>query len=399
MSAKKTFSSKLPFVVFCTAMFAVVVGAGQTASAQVEGIVTDWSTRHLVFSNPGTEADAKKNGTYAQWLKVTNNPRYLMQEKRRSASATVPTTITADTPETSDVTAEEKFSVTTGAATNGGGTPTGNVKRDWSVSLGSGYVAANQYPATFSTVWDTPVVGPANENNCNTDFAVFGLDVAGSGTQANLVAIDNLYSGTTGAVCGTTPTVKWAYNVSTIAGSVTTSPVLSLDGTLLAFVESSGTASVLHILRWKDANGTVTAPVTPSTASTANCTAPCMVSVPFGSGPTTVSAPFYDYLGSDTAYVGNDNGKLFSISGVFQGTPAVVTTGGWSASGTTLGLTTNKLTGPVLDYASYNLYIGGSNGNLYAVNSATGALVGSALAIGSGSTGGGMVSPPLVDSR
>ncbi len=50
------------------------------------GIVSDWSSQHVVFSNPGTFQDAAKNGTVQQWLRIVNDPRYRMQQLKRHAA-------------------------------------------------------------------------------------------------------------------------------------------------------------------------------------------------------------------------------------------------------------------------------------------------------------------------
>src|SRR5207249_6014849 len=65
------------------------------------------------------------------------------------------------------------------------------------------------------------------------------------------------------------PTIKWAYNVTTTpGGKVTTSPVLSLDGTMVAFIESNDTnVSILHVLKWMDNDGTLGQPTIPFTRS------------------------------------------------------------------------------------------------------------------------------------
>ena len=55
------------------------------------------------------------------------------------------------------------------------------------------------------------------------------------------------------------PTVYWAYNTGAYA--VTTSPILSLDGKQVAFMESNGTTANLVILKWAAETGeSVTAP-------------------------------------------------------------------------------------------------------------------------------------------
>ncbi len=86
MSARKNFFYKLSlYVAICgIASISAVVSFGQTASPQPGPVVEDWSHHHLVFSNPGTYADALKNGTVDKWYKITNDPRYKMQQRRRS---------------------------------------------------------------------------------------------------------------------------------------------------------------------------------------------------------------------------------------------------------------------------------------------------------------------------
>jgi len=39
------------------------------------GAPQDWSHRHLIFSNPGSEDAAIQNGRYDSWLQITNDPR------------------------------------------------------------------------------------------------------------------------------------------------------------------------------------------------------------------------------------------------------------------------------------------------------------------------------------
>ena len=64
-----------------------------------------------------------------------------------------------------------------------------SLHRDWSISLGAGGTSAAMYPAKFSFDLNaTP--------DCTTDFIVYPVNAVGSGTQPNLVAFNNLYSGT-----------------------------------------------------------------------------------------------------------------------------------------------------------------------------------------------------------
>src|SRR5215467_4103016 len=53
--------------------------------AVITGIPEDWSDRQVVFSDPGTEQDAIWNGRHAQWQRIVNNPRYVIQQMKKNA--------------------------------------------------------------------------------------------------------------------------------------------------------------------------------------------------------------------------------------------------------------------------------------------------------------------------
>jgi hypothetical protein len=75
----------------------------------------------------------------------------------------------------------------------------------------------------------------------------------------------------------------------------------------------------------------------------------------------TYSAPFYDFLGSDSLYVGDDQGSLEKFTGVFSGAstaPATVALGHG-----------NPLASPVLDGNSGCVFVGDTAGYLYSVDS------------------------------
>ena len=67
-------------------MLAAAWLAAQTAAKRI-GVVDDWSNHHLVFSNPGTIADAMRTGTVDRWYRIVNDPRYQNELRRRSLSA------------------------------------------------------------------------------------------------------------------------------------------------------------------------------------------------------------------------------------------------------------------------------------------------------------------------
>ncbi len=133
--------------------------------------------------------------------------------------------------------------------------------QDWTFNLVRGHVPANMYPAKFS-------FDPGAAPSCANDYVVYGLNIAGTtGKQANLVAFNNLYSGP-GGLCGSTPTVKFAYNVTTVTGSkIDLSPIISLDGTKIAFVESASKSAIFHVLTWTAGQGTISAAAAPTMTS------------------------------------------------------------------------------------------------------------------------------------
>jgi hypothetical protein len=275
---------------------------------------------------------------------------------------------------------------------------------DWAVSLENGYVPQNQFPAKYQF----DVVA----ENCNADYIVFGLTVT-SGTQANLVGINNLYTGATPACNSGSPWVAFAYNtVTQTGGQIETSPVLSSDGTKVAFVESTSAGSYFHVLVLPNPiptppaqDGTVLSPLTPTSCTTPT-TAGCMTTLTIETSATNSnSSPWVDY-NTDTAYVGANNGVLYKITPVFGGgTPALVSDpGNWPVA-----VSTNKynttLTSPIVDDNAGLIFLGDGEGYLYSVKLASPAKTYSAQQTigwaydgnndGSGKAGTGIVDPPI----
>jgi hypothetical protein len=208
-----------------------------------------------------------------------------------------------------------------------------------------------------------------------------------------VVAFDNLYSG-----CGgTVPSVYWAYNT---VGVILTSPVLSLDGTQVAFVQTSGSPTGqagLVVLKWKaSATQTVASPGAPTIVSNAlyrACVAPCMTEVFLHDGANNpvddrTSSAYYDYK-NDVAWAGDATGWLHRVSGVFLGTPKEVTTGGFP-SHVNNG---NPLSNPVFDRVSQNVFVGDAGGFLHRVSVANGTTINS----GQLDFGAGLVESPVLD--
>ena len=163
----------------------------------------------------------------------------------------------------------------------------------------------------------------------------------------------------------------WAYNTSTIDAPnaiVETSPVLSYfdNGKQVAFIQRAGNNLQLVLLKWQAGAGTASTPavlnpVADGTAYRA-CAGNCFYAISLngisnsGSGPT-YSSPYVDYA-ADVLWVGDGNSRLHKFTGVFQGIPAEVTTGGFpvAVSGTT-GL---DLSPPVAD--ENFVYVGSQSG-------------------------------------
>jgi hypothetical protein len=215
--------------------------------------------------------------------------------------------------------------------------------------------------------------------------------------QASIVAYRNLYT----SCGGTVPTTAWSYFTG---GTIQTSPALSLDGTQVAFVQSSsGGVANLVLLKWANASSTAGSPVTLTTSTAAAyraCVAPCMLTLPFSGGHNdSNSSVYYDYTG-DVIYVGDDNGELHKFTSIFNGgTPAEFTTAPWPVPLT--NSTGMQTTSPV--FAINNgIYIGtgrisngsGIGGYFYRVDPTTGAQISSAqIANDPGINDGALVDP------
>ena len=212
---------------------------------------------------------------------------------------------------------------------------------------------------------------------------------------ATLVAYKNVYAGT---CSGAVPTIAWTYDTG---GTSTLSPVLSPDGSQVAYIQVNANIASLVILKpLLTSGGTVSAPATATLQSAANyraCTAPCYTTITLSGSPNdTNSSPFYVY-GADIMYVGDNSGKVHKFTGVFSGTPAEATAGGWPV--TASNATSPILTSPVYDSgASQLLFVGDGTGYLHSITT-TGATSQTVLTSNQMVCGtAGMVDPPIIDS-
>jgi hypothetical protein len=335
----------LSLFLFATLLAGSEVGSTKKVPARRMGQVVDWSTRHMLYPQGASlralalsERDPRAYWNYLRLVQAAN----AAESERRAFRPKRPIRPRRERP-------------------------------DWSVPLGAAGTAPDMFPAKFSfNVNAAP--------DCTNDFVVFTLNTAPSGTQANIAAFNNLYSGTVGGtgICGPgTATAYWAYQVSTVA--LPTSPILSLDGTKVAFVDGASPA-VFHVLTWTANQGTVTAPATPTQIVNVTLT---------GATTDTLSPPFMDYM-NDVAYVGSDNGRLFKITGVFKGTPMLAGLPWPRKAGTGI------LTAPVIDFSTGEIFVGSSDGNLYGFTKGGAEFF--PLTIGSGGPDGGIVDGPVEDA-
>ena len=320
------------------------------------GRVADWSSHHLVVSGGPSDANLKASETEPRNLFYLAERNLVRAQDGRLEFYSV--------AESSDTLARStRSNVDVMGTTNGS-----LIHRDWSVSLGTGGISQAKYPAKYTfNINGTP--------SCTADFAVFALNVAGATNgQANVVGINNLYSGTgpTG-LCGNAPTVTWAYNGSTAGGSVFTSPSISLDGTKIAYVESAAGKSIFHVLTVKAGDGTVTKAAAPT--ANGSCTggatpSSCLVSTTYSSTVTaTLADPWVDYQ-TDKAFVASDDGKISRISCVFNCVLNAQPTIDWTftlpVAGT--GGAQPIPNSPVYDYPSGRLFVGDQLGEVWVIN-------------------------------
>jgi len=373
----------------------VMPAVAQREQAYSGGIVEDWTHHHVVFSNPGSVEDAIRRGRYEEWRRIVTDPRYRLQWMKRYGVAAEGAAV-----DSFDAAQSSHFRLPDPAPPNQEPPRVFKVAgkqlhADWEEgedTPGSDYgVAPDQYPAKYT-------FAPIGTPDCTNDFVVFPIDGPGSSAQADLIAVNNLYGGSCPTSPNPVPNVLFAYNVGT--EDVKTSAVLSLDGTKVAFVESISGGSKFHVLTI-DKSGNSGCPSSkpcngraynqPAVPGVNNSAVDVRITMKGGVSVTGAS-PFVDY-GNDVAYAGDDDGQLHKFTGVFQGTPAEVTTSPWPFK---VAASTVTLTGPVYDSVSRKIFIGGTDGNLYCVTSA-GVACGS-LSVAAGTSPGPVQSEPIVDS-
>ncbi len=300
------------------------------------------------------------------------------------------------------------------------GTGTGTVAGSNGVNTGTNFAYWSGSAAISASALATNIAAAITRGaatagaTATASGGVISVTASSTGTSGNSIALGetlsgfswggtDLAGGTASGLCGTgSPNVLWAYKASTAgtASPMLGSPILSLDGTKIAFIESATSGAILHVLRWKSGDGGTNLSATPvaPTTSTSNAstyatclsgTTSCMFNLPLGTNNNTNSPPFYNYA-TDVLYVGDNGGLLWKVTGIFEGTPTIAAAP-WSAG--VLVDSGSILTGPVYDFGSENIFVADSNGRLSFVSDSTGLL--SATKI---SGLGEITDPPIVDS-
>jgi hypothetical protein len=237
-------------------------------------------------------------------------------------------------------------------------------------------------PVTVSALTAGTGVTLSTTNNLS-NFSWAPAAAGANGSQANIVGLNNLYTGSGAPLCAgyTYPTYIFSYAAG--IGSVGTSPVLSLDGRRIAFVENDpALGSILHVLTLGTnaeygscRNSGTSVPTCNAAAVIPGSTPGSNASdymVPLGAlsgglvrSSDYESSPFVDYS-TDVLYVGDNNGYLYSVSAVFGGgTPALRS--GFPVLLSSIG---DDLASPVVDVANTgNIFINDAESNLFNVRS------------------------------
>ena len=243
-------------------VFAMIRAASAQGPGERISIVSDWSDRHVVFSRPDS---------FERAWRLQAEPRFRLQVLGRNAGRL------------GRVDESEDKRNGLGEFERGHKKSRKAFRRDWGQSLGAnGSTGVPLTGVTWYPVWPAKYTFDFNAPpDCNHDYVIFPTNLAGATAgQASVIAYRNLYAGAGSPFCGVAnPTVYWSYNTNfdnvgtATNGTVQTSPVISLDGTKVAFVETRTGGAILHLLKWHALDGgainTAAAPTT-ATAWTAD---------------------------------------------------------------------------------------------------------------------------------
>jgi hypothetical protein len=351
-------------------------------------------------------------------------------EPNTSVSATGPVSNVVTVTATTTGTAGNTYTFTQSGTTNttlspatgtlGGGFDGATIGTNFQISSAGAAVSTTQLATNLAAAINAKGNGSSVGVYATSSGASVTVKAIDPGTSGNSIALSGAptgfsWSGLSGAAANTglcatgslgTPTVMWAYIAT--GSPINTSPVLSLDGTQVAFVENASSA-VLHTLRWVSGEGTVTAPVAPDTSTSTGSTwtgcisgsTSCMFNLTYTTHKNSNSSPFPYYINPSSlttpvnVYVGDDNGTLWKITDALYGTPTLASYSATLSSG-------NALTGPVFDGSSGKVFVALDDASGLYCETDTGSAFSScgSITTQSGSTPGfvaGIADPPILD--
>jgi hypothetical protein len=364
------------------------------------GIPLDWTHDHVIFSSPSANTQTLTNDQ--------ENPRYWLQLLARRGSQDSASIEAADAARIAAaqrsklderISREKDLQEDRGRDHDYDDFTTHRdrphrhrepLDRDWSQSLGAAAISFLRYPAKFSFSTANP------SPDCVNDFVVV-TQSGGGGTfpgTFNIIGFNNLYVSSAGGsqfCSGMAPKAIFEYNASSASGALNGAPALSLDGKMIAFVETASVANggaVFHVLKWRsgDVQNVESAfPTAFNTSTLPDCAvngavAPCEYSLQYTPAllraTANRTAPFVDYS-SDTAYVTDDGGKVYAITPVFNAIPASppAVAVGWPVS----AVSGVALIAPVYDSASKNVFVGSILGTEFFVKT-VGSTIGTCVA-------------------
>jgi len=218
------------------------------------GVPDDWTHHYLIFSNPGTEKQALDSGNYEQWLNIVSDPRFILQQVKRSSGAqamegTGVSAATAPNPEVSGTPAPDRWVGTPWWPRPRN--PRLPLKKDWAVAIGG--VAATG-------------TGTVTTNNAagNSTITVDGVTLTGSAPTAAIAS--GIFTGA--PAIGQSVTITNGTNALVLTPSGTASSVV---GTVAA-APTSTVAPTITITNSAGTNSTTLTLTTSATGATATGT-------------------------------------------------------------------------------------------------------------------------------
>ncbi len=337
MKLRKNPSAPISAALSATAL-ALLLAAPSAAQSRPAGVVDDWSFHRLVYSSPGTLANAMKNGTLARWNNIVNDPRYQMELKRRNLAQT--------------------------QQARTGGYP---ITKDWTEAITSAGVAANL----------TGVIGTLSSSSIGSGstLTIDGVTFTASPPTAETATIKFSSTKPTNASSVTIGSVVYTFETSNITTAPATGcQVYSAASTTgatslyqaITFTGTQGSTNYRCATSITTANGAVTASQSTSTVSL-TATTPGSAGFTFSDSGTTNFSTFSSTAGSNGATSGTtfaywSGATYVSSSQVATNIATVV-----NANATVSAILTAAANTPASGDVTFTAKTTGVNGNSYEV--------------------------------